>query len=85
MRGYPEGCRPGAPAILTCRLNGYVNDQSMGEHAPHQQAAQMDAFAVNIKQDTPVVASGEEGLRDMQYIEAIYEAARTGKRVAPGK
>ena len=85
MRGYPEGCRPGAQIILIGRLNGYVNDQPMGEHAPHQHAAQMDAFAVNIKQDTPVVASGEEGLRDMQYIEAIYEATRTGRRVAPGK
>ena len=41
----------------------------------------MDAFALNIKQDTPVVASGEEGMRDMKYIEAIYEAARTGERV----
>ncbi|MCB9291492.1 MAG: hypothetical protein H6560_29595 [Lewinellaceae bacterium] len=63
MRGYPEGCRPGAQIILIGRLNGYVNDQPMGEHAHHQQAAQMDAFALNIKQDTPVVASGEEGLR----------------------
>ncbi|MCB9050850.1 MAG: Gfo/Idh/MocA family oxidoreductase [Lewinellaceae bacterium] len=69
------------PAFTYGTLAGYVNDQSMGEHSHHQQAAQMDAFALNITQDTPVVASGEEGMRDMKYIEAIYEAARTGERV----
>lgn len=73
------------PAFAYGKLAGYVNDQSMGEHTHHQQAAQMDAFALNIKQDTPVVASGEEGTRDMKYIEAIYEAARTGERVVLAK
>lgn len=37
----------------------------------YQQIAQMDAFAKNIMDDTQVVASGEEGLIDMQIIEAI--------------
>lgn len=41
----------------------------------------MDAFAANILEDTPVIASGEMGRRDMQVITAIYEAARTGRRV----
>ncbi len=73
------------PAYTYGKLAGYVNDQPMGDHQHHQQASQMDAFALNIKQDTQVTASGEEGLRDMQYIEAIYEAARTGERVVlPG-
>ncbi len=49
--------------------------------AINQQAAQMDDFAdcVLSGRDTPV--PGELGKRDMQIITAIYEAARTGKRV----
>ena len=47
----------------------------------NQQAAQMDAFALNILNNTPVIASGDQGLRDMIYIEGIYEAARSGQKV----
>lgn len=47
----------------------------------NQQAAQMDAFARNILDKTPVVASGEDGLIDMQIVEAIYKAAETKSRV----
>ncbi len=38
---------------------------------PFQQVAQMDAFARNIMDDTEVIASGEEGLIDLQIIDAI--------------
>ncbi|HTQ30186.1 MAG TPA: Gfo/Idh/MocA family oxidoreductase [Opitutaceae bacterium] len=49
---------------------------------PFQQALQMDDFADCIisGRDTPV--PGEMGRRDIAIIEAIYEAARNGKRVA---
>ncbi|MEM7370259.1 MAG: Gfo/Idh/MocA family oxidoreductase [Bacteroidota bacterium] len=47
----------------------------------NQQAAQMDAFARNILDDTPVIASGEDGLIDMQIVEAIYESAKAKTRV----
>jgi glucose-fructose oxidoreductase len=52
--------------------------------AINQQAAQMDDFADCIlrKHQTPV--PGELGRRDIQIITAIYEAARTGKRVTVG-
>ncbi len=63
-------------------LAAFVNDKSMGEYTHRQQTAQMDAFALNIKNNTPVKASGEEGLKDMLYIEAIYKAARKKKRIA---
>ncbi len=46
-----------------------------------QQTAQMDAFAENILNDTPVVASGEEGLIDMQIIDAIKQSIAKGKAV----
>lgn len=48
----------------------------------NQQAFQIDAFALNILNDTKSIVSGEMGLRDMYIIEKIYESARTdGKQV----
>ncbi len=63
---------------------GIVAETSRGPlnfAAINQQAAQMDDFADCILsgRDTPV--PGELGRRDMQIITAIYEAARSGKRV----
>jgi glucose-fructose oxidoreductase len=54
---------------------------SLNYPAINQQAAQMDDFAdcILTGRETPV--PGELGRRDMQIITAIYEAARTGKRV----
>ena len=54
---------------------------SLNYPAINQQAAQMDDFAdcILAGRETPV--PGELGRRDMQIITAIYEAARTGKRV----
>ncbi len=46
-----------------------------------QFAAEIDAFSRCILNDTPSLASGEEGLRDVTIMEAIYESARTGKAV----
>lgn len=48
---------------------------------PWQQAKQMDDDAAAIMQNKPVIAPGEEGLRDTRIVEAIYQSAATGKRV----
>ncbi|MDX1667323.1 MAG: Gfo/Idh/MocA family oxidoreductase, partial [Saprospiraceae bacterium] len=48
---------------------------------PNQQARQMDDDALAILNDKPVMVPGEEGLRDIRVVEAVYEAARTGDRV----
>ena len=42
----------------------------------------MDDFAECILEDRESIISGHEGLRDMVVVEAIYEAARTGRRVS---
>ncbi len=57
--------------------------KGVDQELPHtnHQAVQLDAFARNIIDGTPVVASSREGLNDMIVIEAIYEAARTGNRI----
>ena len=49
-----------------------------------QQAIQLDDFARCVREDRPTRVPGEMGVRDMRIIAAIYEAARSGKRVAVG-
>ena len=48
---------------------------------PWQQAKQMDDDAQAIMQNKPMLVPGEEGLRDIRIVEAIYQAAGTGRRV----
>ena len=47
-------------------------------------AAEMDDFARCIQTGAPSRVSGEEGLRDVRLLMAIYEAARTGSTVRVG-
>lgn len=49
---------------------------------PWQQVKQMDDDALAILNDKPMQVPGEEGLRDIRIVEAIYKSARTGKGVA---
>jgi predicted dehydrogenase len=46
-----------------------------------QFAAEMDDFAQCILKNKPSIVSGEEGLRDIRIITAIYESIRTGKAI----
>jgi len=54
---------------------------------PHinQQAKQMDAFALSIKNKQQSIVPGEMGRRDVKYLQAIYGAMRTGKKVLKNK
>ncbi|MFI1743526.1 Gfo/Idh/MocA family protein [Thalassobellus sediminis] len=47
----------------------------------NQQAVQMDAFALNIIQNTQSLVPGEMGLRDNYLIEKIYESAANNSKV----
>lgn len=61
---------------------GYVNNLPLAfPERGMEQSAQMDAFALNILENTPVLASGEQGLRDLRIIEAVYKAMETGQKV----
>jgi glucose-fructose oxidoreductase len=51
---------------------------------PHQQALQMDDDARSIIEGSPLRAPGEEGLRDMRVVDAIFRSAAENKRVAIG-
>jgi glucose-fructose oxidoreductase len=41
----------------------------------------MDDDALAIMQNKPMLVPGEEGLRDIRIVEAIYKAAESGQRV----
>lgn len=46
-----------------------------------QFAAEMDDFARCIQEGTPSIVAGEEGLRDVRIMMAIYQSARSGAPV----
>jgi predicted dehydrogenase len=46
-----------------------------------QFATEMDDFAQRIITNTPTKVPGEEGVRDVRILMAIYEAARTGRTI----
>ena len=48
---------------------------------PFQQARQMDDDAMSIMQGKAMQVPGEEGLRDIRVVEAIYRSAKSGQRV----
>ncbi|HTH57811.1 MAG TPA: Gfo/Idh/MocA family oxidoreductase [Cyclobacteriaceae bacterium] len=47
----------------------------------NQQAKQMDDDALAIKNDSNVLVPGEEGLKDIRVVEAIYRSVTEGNRV----
>jgi len=51
---------------------------------PNQQAKQMDDDAAAIIDDIPLLAPGEEGLKDTLVVEAIYRSAAAGQKVKVG-
>ena len=49
---------------------------------PFQQAKQMDDDALSIINKKPMLVPGEEGLRDIRIVEAIYKSAASKQRVS---
>lgn len=72
-----------SPAISYGPFSGRSSKEEMNFPQINQQAAQMDAISKVIlaKQPMPAHIAGIEGWKDMKVIDAVYEAARTGKRV----
>ena len=70
------------PAYSYSGIDGETSKEGdMGLPQVNQQARQMDDFAMRIKNNEPTPVPGEMGMRDVKILYAIYEAARTGKRV----
>ena len=71
------------PAYNYTGIRGRRSDgQSIQLPSIDQFAAEMDDFAQCILNHQPTRVPGEEGLRDVRIMMAIYEAARTGKTVS---
>lgn len=66
--------------------SGLKGSSPLGEinfpyEVPWQQAKQMDDDAMSLMQGKPMLVPGEEGLRDIRIVEAIYKSAKTGASV----
>lgn len=71
-----------SPAYAYDGLEGKTSQGDMEIENVPQQARQMDAFADCILTNKPTTVPGEMGKRDVQLIQAIFEAAKSGKKVS---
>jgi len=64
-------------------IQGRTNKGELTQPHVTHQTVQMDEMAAILLQgkQPEVPVDGEEGVRDLKIIDAIYEAARTGKKV----
>jgi glucose-fructose oxidoreductase len=63
------------------RLNGKTGQVVLPPAPKLQWVGQLDHFAEAIAMGVEPIASGEEGLRDMRLITAIYKSAAEGRRI----
>jgi predicted dehydrogenase len=73
------------PAFYYSGIRGRRSDgKEINFPSGDQFAVQMDDFARCILENKPSKVDGEEGLRDVRIMAAIYESARTGRPVKLG-
>ena len=66
-------------------LKGVTSDgKVLNATIPNQQAKQMDEDAISIMNGTPMLVPGEEGLKDIKVVEAIYKSVAQKQRVQVG-
>ena len=64
-------------------INGETSDGiKLNENIPHQQARQMDDDALAILKRSKPLVPGEEGLKDIRVVEAIYRSVKEKKRIS---
>jgi glucose-fructose oxidoreductase len=66
---------------MRVQLGGPAEPRVLPAPAKNQFVGQLDHLSECILNGTDPIVGGEEGLRDMRVIAAIYEAARTGRTV----
>ncbi|HEX8039373.1 MAG TPA: Gfo/Idh/MocA family oxidoreductase [Chryseosolibacter sp.] len=63
-------------------IDGETSDGiKLNERIPNQQARQMDDDVMAIHNKTTPLAPGEEGLKDIRIVEAIYRSVKEKKRI----
>ncbi len=76
----PRGWARIEPSFMYDGQSGQTNEGPMNFPEAVQQALQMDDFARCIAENETSRVSGEEGLKDMKVIEAIYRSIDRGGR-----
>ena len=69
------------PAFYYNGIKGSTNRGELDLPEVNQQAVQMDTFSKCIFDNAESDASGDEGLKDLKVIEAIYKATKSGTKV----
>ncbi len=71
------------PATGYGPIEGRTNKGPLTQPHTTHQTLQMDGMAdiILANQQAPVPVDGKEGLKDMIIVDAIYEAAKTGKKI----
>lgn len=87
MNDLQVNCKDGwyklSPFQAYSGINGVTSDGTkLNERIPNQQAKQMDDDALAIMKKTKPLVPGDEGLKDIRIVEAIYRSVRDKKRVA---
>jgi glucose-fructose oxidoreductase len=63
-------------------INGETSDgKKLNAPIKNEQSKQMDDDALAIINSKPVMVPGEEGLKDIRVVEAVYRSAADNKRV----
>ena len=63
-------------------IKGETTDgKQLNERIPNLQARQMDEDALAIINNKPVMVPGEEGLKDIRVVEAVYRSVKEKGRV----
>ncbi|RVU03059.1 Gfo/Idh/MocA family oxidoreductase [Mucilaginibacter limnophilus] len=68
------------PAFGYGGIKGFTPEGPMPFPQINQQAAQMDDFALCVLNKKPTRVPGEEGVKDMKIIDAIYRSIASGKK-----
>lgn len=86
MNSFTAFCDKGkfgmGPAYGYGGNKAFAGNESIEKPTIDQFAAEMDDFSKVVKQDGTSIVSGEEGLRDMLVVDAIYKSIRTGQTEA---
>jgi glucose-fructose oxidoreductase len=80
---FQKGSYKLSPFQAYSGINGETSDGiKLNERIPNQQAKQMDDDAMAISKKTKPLVPGEEGLKDIRIVEAIYRSVKEKKQIA---
>ncbi|MBW1298453.1 Gfo/Idh/MocA family protein [Aquimarina litoralis] len=71
------------PFSMYSGVKGTTSDgKQLNTYIANQQAKQMDDDALSIINNTDMLVPGEEGIKDIRIVEAIYKSAKTKRKIS---